>query len=117
MFSAIFRSTILQLGVPDALRGRLSALHLMVVTGGPRVGDLEATGVAAAVGASLSVISGGVLCILGLIAVASSFPELVRYDAQVAAAEAETETELDTGAEAGADGADASDAEAARVPA
>ncbi len=42
MFSAIFRSTILQVGIPDHLRGRLSALHLMVVTGGPRLGDLEA---------------------------------------------------------------------------
>ena len=75
--------------MPDALRGRLSALHLMVVTGGPRVGDLEATGVAAAFGAQLSVVSGGLLCAVGLIAVAAAFPELARYDAHVAAAEAE----------------------------
>ena len=35
-------ATILQLSVPDSLRGRLSALHIMVVTGGPRLGDFEA---------------------------------------------------------------------------
>jgi hypothetical protein len=89
MFSAIFRSTILQLGVPDSLRGRLSALHLMVVTGGPRVGDLEATAVAAAFGAQLSVVSGGLLCVLGVLGVAAWFPELARYDAKTAAAAAE----------------------------
>ena len=78
----------------------------MVVTGGPRVGDLEATGVAALAGAQLSVISGGLLCVLGLIGVAWWFPELARYDAHVAAAEAE--------ADASGGG---SDAEAAQIPA
>ena len=49
--SAVFRATILQLATPDELRGRLSALHGMVVTAGPRVGDMEATAVATAVSA------------------------------------------------------------------
>jgi MFS family permease len=89
MFSAIFRSTILQVGLPDHLRGRLSALHLTVVTGGPRLGDLEAAAVAAAVNAPFSVVSGGLLCVLGLLAVAWRYPELVAYDAHRAAAEAE----------------------------
>ena len=44
MISAVFRNTILQTSVPDNLRGRLSAMHIAVVTGGPRVGDLEAGG-------------------------------------------------------------------------
>ena len=85
MFSAIFRSTILQVGLPDRLRGRLSALHLTVVTGGPRLGDLEATAVAAAVNAPFSVVSGGLLCVLGLAAVAWWYPELAGYDADRAA--------------------------------
>jgi MFS family permease len=88
MFSAIFRSTILQVGLPDHLRGRLSALHLTVVTGGPRLGDLEATAVAAAVNAPFSVVSGGLLCVLGLAAVVWWYPELVAYDAHRAAAAA-----------------------------
>ena len=45
--SAVFRNTILQLSVPDSLRGRLSAVHIAVVTGGPRLGDAEAGAVAA----------------------------------------------------------------------
>lgn len=38
--SMIFRNTILQASVPDAMRGRLQGLFTVVVTGGPRVGDL-----------------------------------------------------------------------------
>jgi hypothetical protein len=40
--SAVFRNTILQLAIPDSLRGRLSATHIAVVSGGPRLGDVEA---------------------------------------------------------------------------
>lgn len=38
--SMIFRNTMLQASVPDAMRGRLQGLFTVVVTGGPRVGDL-----------------------------------------------------------------------------
>jgi MFS family permease len=38
--SAIFRSTMLQTAVPDNMRGRLQGVFTVVVTGGPRVGDL-----------------------------------------------------------------------------
>src|SRR5215212_2057241 len=63
--SAIFRSTILQVTVPDHLRGRLGAVFHVVVTGGPKLGDLEAGLVAAAFGASVSVVTGGLACIVG----------------------------------------------------
>ncbi len=36
VISAIFRSTITQVNTPDRLRGRLSAIFILVVTGGPR---------------------------------------------------------------------------------
>src|SRR6201999_1220400 len=42
VISALLRSTIVQLAVPDALRGRLVGLQVSVVTGGPRLGDVEA---------------------------------------------------------------------------
>ena len=38
--SAIFRSTMLQTAVPDNMRGRLQGVFTVVVTGGPRIGDL-----------------------------------------------------------------------------
>jgi MFS family permease len=98
MYSAIFRSTILQVGLPDHLRGRLSALHLTVVTGGPRLGDLEATAVAAAVSAPFSVVSGGLLCVLGLAFVAWRYPELAAYDAHVAAEQAAELSRLEAAA-------------------
>jgi len=78
--SAVFRATILQLATPDELRGRLSALHGMVVTAGPRVGDMEATAVATAVSAQFSVVTGGLACLAGLALIAWRLPELGRYD-------------------------------------
>ncbi|MGE5226828.1 MAG: MFS transporter [Planctomycetaceae bacterium] len=79
VISAIFRSTILQLAVPDRLRGRLSAIHILVVTGGPRLGDLEAGVVARVVSPTFSVVSGGVACVIGAWATAVAYPELMAY--------------------------------------
>ena len=79
--SAIFRSTILQVSIPDALRGRLGGIFLLVVSGGPRLGDLEAGVVAVAVSPTFSVVSGGLACIVGAFWCAVRYPELRRYDA------------------------------------
>ncbi len=76
VLSAVFRSMIIQLEAPDELRGRVMSIHALVVTSGPRMGDLEATAVAALVGAQVSVVSGGLLCLVGVVAVARLFPEL-----------------------------------------
>jgi predicted MFS family arabinose efflux permease len=76
VLSAVFRSTIVQLDTPDELRGRISALHILVVTSGPRLGDVEAAAVAAVAGPQFSVVSGGLLCLLGVVVVARLFPEL-----------------------------------------
>ena len=80
MFSAVFRSTILQLGVPDYLRGRLSAVHFLVVTSGPRLGDLEAGSVAALLGTQFSVVSGGIGSVVGAVVLALAIPAFWRYD-------------------------------------
>ena len=79
VISAVFRSTMAQDLTPDALRGRVSALTLLVVTGGPRLGDIEATAVAAVAGAQFSAFSGGVLCLVGTAFVAWRFPQLLHY--------------------------------------
>jgi MFS family permease len=79
--SAVFRNTILQLSVPDGLRGRLSSVHIAVVTGGPQIGDAEAGAVAALTSPRVSVVSGGVACILGVLLLLRRVPELARYDA------------------------------------
>lgn len=79
VLSAVLRGTITQLATPDPLRGRVTSIHLVVVTSGPRIGDIEAAAVAAVVGPQLSVLSGGLLCLLGVIAVARRFPELAAH--------------------------------------
>ena len=74
VISAVFRSTIIQLAVPDALRGRLAGLQIAVVTGGPRIGDLEAGVVATGFGNTVSVVSGGLACIAGALLLARALP-------------------------------------------
>jgi len=84
VISAIFRTTILQVAVPDRLRGRLSQIHILVVTGGPRLGDLEAGIVARLTSPVFSVVSGGLACIAGAWLVAARYPSLRRYRAATA---------------------------------
>jgi MFS family permease len=82
MVSAIFRNTILQVSTPDALRGRLQGVFIVVVTGGPRLGDVEAGSVATAFGTQLSVVSGGLACVAGVALLAAAYPGFARYDAE-----------------------------------
>ena len=79
VISAVFRGTILQTVLTDAVRGRLSAIHILVVTGGPRLGDFEAGLVAAAFTPTISVVSGGLACVAGVFVVAWLYPEFTRY--------------------------------------
>jgi MFS family permease len=78
VISAVFRSTIIQLNVPDALRGRLVGLQIAAVVGAPRIGDAETGGVAAAFGSATSVVSGGLACIAGALILARLLPEFTR---------------------------------------
>ncbi|MFL5860688.1 MAG: MFS transporter [Solirubrobacteraceae bacterium] len=78
--SAVCRSTINQTVTPDHMRGRMSAAFSLVVTGGPRLGDVESGAVAGAAGVRFSVVSGGLLCMLGVAVIALTFPALRHYD-------------------------------------
>jgi MFS family permease len=77
--SAVFRSTILQATVPDNLRGRMSGIHITVVAGGPRIGDLEGGLVASAFTPVVSVVTGGLICVLGVLAYSAAVPQFARY--------------------------------------
>lgn len=76
--SSIFRHTILQLEAPDAMRGRLSAINLLFVAGGPQLGQVEAGVVADLFTPEISIISGGLAC-LGVVFVAAFVPQVVQY--------------------------------------
>ncbi|MDQ2952802.1 MAG: MFS transporter [Chloroflexota bacterium] len=83
--SSIFRHTILQLETPDALRGRLSAINLVFVAGGPQLGQVESGVVADLWSPEASVVTGGLACV-GMVFVAHALvPELARYRAENAA--------------------------------
>jgi hypothetical protein len=77
--SAVFRGTMLLEATPVNLRGRVQALNLMVVSGGPRIGDLEAGLVAGAIGAGPSVVVGGLACLVGTGVVATRVKQLRAY--------------------------------------
>jgi len=78
VLSAVFRNTIIQFAGPDGMRGRLMGVQMAVVAGGPRLGDLEAGAVATAFGDTVSVVSGGLACVAGALAVAWAVPGFTR---------------------------------------
>jgi MFS family permease len=82
--SAVCRSSINQMVTPDAMRGRMSSVFSLVVTSGPRLGDVESGTVAGLAGPRFSVTSGGLACIVGVGIVVAAFPALARFDANEA---------------------------------
>lgn len=66
--SAVFRSTMLVMAAPDGIRGRLQGVFTVVVTGGPRLGDLYAGILASLVTLWFPPVLGG-LAIIALVGV------------------------------------------------
>jgi hypothetical protein len=95
--SAVCRSTISQSVTPESMRGRMSSVFSLVVTSGPRLGDIESGLVAGVVGALNSVVIGGAGCLVGVALVAVAFPDLISYDADVALAEMRAAAEVAAG--------------------
>jgi MFS family permease len=80
--SGMFRMTMWNETIPDALRGRLASIEMVSYMSGPLLGHLEAGAVAAAFGVAASVVSGGVLCVAGVLACGVWLPRFVGYDAR-----------------------------------
>jgi MFS family permease len=80
--SAVLRSNILLTVTPDSMRGRLSGIELAQVAGAPEIGNVEAGIVASLTSVRASIVSGGILTVVGTIVVAAAIPALVRYDAR-----------------------------------
>lgn len=80
MVSAVFRSAILQTAAPDEMRGRLGGVFIVVVAGGPRLGDARAGGGSALVGLQGAVVAGGLAVVALTIAAAAAVPRFARYD-------------------------------------
>lgn len=80
MVSGLFRTTIWNQTIPDYLRGRLAGIEMVSYMSGPMLGNAEAGIVASLFSIRTSVISGGILCVLGTALLAAIFPAFVRYD-------------------------------------
>jgi len=80
--SGMFRMTLWNQTIPDALRGRLAGIEMVSYMSGPLLGHVEAGLVAAAFGVRASVVSGGALCVLGVLLCGLLLPRFVSYDAK-----------------------------------
>nr|WP_281497257.1 MFS transporter [Ornithinimicrobium sp. F0845] len=80
--SSVFRNTILQSATPDHLRGRLQGIFVVVVAGGPRLGELLSGTVAGAWTEWGALVLGGVACIIAMLLLARAQRGFLAYDAR-----------------------------------
>ncbi|MEV4907600.1 MFS transporter [Streptomyces albidoflavus] len=80
--SMVFRSTMLQAATPDAMRGRLQGVFIVVVAGGPRLGDFLAGSVGDLASPTVAVTGGGLLCVLAVTGLGLRWRNFARYDAR-----------------------------------
>jgi MFS family permease len=79
--SSVFRQSILQTATPDAMRGRLQGVFIVVVAGGPRLGDLVGGANATWLGEGWAVVVGGVACVVVVWLLVRWQPRFLAYDA------------------------------------
>ncbi len=96
--SMIFRNLIRQLETPDYMRGRMIGVNMVFFMGGPQLGELEAGLVANWLGPIISVVSGGVGCLLTTGWTATRTPELRHYKGEPPPRAQEQKQEMKTAA-------------------
>lgn len=79
MVSTVLRNIVRQLITPDGMRGRMTSVNMVFFMGGPQLGELEAGLVAQAFGPAVSVISGGLGCLLATGLIVWNTPHLLAY--------------------------------------
>ncbi len=78
MVSMILRFLVIQIVTPDEFRGRISSVNAMFAFGGPLLGQLESGLIASFTSPQISVISGGIACIVATIAIVALVPDVLR---------------------------------------
>ncbi|MFJ5234443.1 MFS transporter [Kitasatospora sp. NPDC088391] len=76
--AVLCRTTLVQTRTPDALLGRVTAAETVVGQAGPQLGNLRAGLVAGATSGTTALVTGGLLCLAAVAAVAASTPRLRR---------------------------------------
>lgn len=77
--SGLFRQTIWNQTIPTDLRGRLSGLEMISYMTGPLLGNARAGYLATRFDARTSIVSGGILCVLGVLACIPLLPRFWSY--------------------------------------
>lgn len=77
--SGIFRSILWNETIPHELRGRLVGIEMISYLSGPKLGDTESGIVASMFGVTAAIVSGGVLCVVGVAACCFYLPKFWRY--------------------------------------
>ncbi len=80
--SMALRATMLQAATPDRMRGRLQGVFLVVVAGGPRLGDFLAGSVGDVATPAVAVVGGGILCVVAVAVLGFVWRGFARYDAR-----------------------------------
>ncbi|HEX4789454.1 MAG TPA: MFS transporter [Actinospica sp.] len=83
LMSMVFRQSILQSVVTDEMRGRMQGVFTVVVAGGPRLADLVHGVAGAALGTRTAVTCGGILVVLGMLALLAFEPRYRDYRADI----------------------------------
>ncbi|HKC20701.1 MAG TPA: MFS transporter, partial [Candidatus Dormibacteraeota bacterium] len=78
--SGVFRQTIWNQTIPDSLRGRLASIEMLSYSTGPTLGNFEAGVVASLFSVRVSILSGGILCVVGCVLAAVALPAFRAYD-------------------------------------
>lgn len=79
--SSIYRNTMMQAAVPDAMRGRLQGIFIVVVAGGPRIGALYAGTLASLTALWCPPLLGGAVVIVLITLLLRRVPRFREYDA------------------------------------
>ncbi|MGA8117557.1 MAG: MFS transporter [Actinocatenispora sp.] len=91
--SGLFRGSIWDQTIPDHLRGRLAGVEMLSYSSGPALGNLRGGLVARYTGVTGSIVSGGLLCVLGTVVLAVALPRFLRYDSRDGMAHKQAEDE------------------------
>lgn len=80
--SGLFRAVIWNQTIPDEMRGRLAGIEMLSYSLGPMGGQARSGLVADLTSVRTSIVSGGVLCVAGVIGTAAWLRDFWRYDAR-----------------------------------
>ena len=91
MISGIFRGAIWNQTIPNYLRGRMASIEMISYLTGPMLGSAKMGIVAEKFGVKAALVSGGVLCVVSVLAAAFFLPKFLKYDGRDGVKERERE--------------------------